>query len=52
MEWSSTMGGKLCFGETKDIEVPHIALETNTHPDVVQLVFKGLCIGKQYAGQG
>lgn len=49
MEWSGT---ELNSGETKDIEVLHVVLEINSHPDVFQVVFNGLYIHKQQVSRG
>lgn len=44
--------GELCPCETKDVAVPHVLLEVDPEPDVIQLVIHGLNIYKQDTGVG
>ncbi len=38
-----------CFGQTKDVTVPNVPLETNPGSKIVHLIVQGLDIGEQNA---
>ncbi len=44
---SGTVGVSHSFGQTKDVTVPNVPLETNPGSKVVHLIIQGLDIGEQ-----